>query len=124
MNSLLDEKGGNIKTELHISLEEAFSGCIRSIELASFYDKCEVCHGMGSQSKMCSQCKGAGQVLITQKSIFGTSQIVQSCRKCRGTGRIVTLKNKCKVCSGKGFVKEKKKFMCRFQRALIIINQY
>lgn len=108
MNNLLNEKGINIKTELHISLEEAFSGCVRKLQLASFYDRCEACCGIGSQSRICSKCNGVGKLLVTMNSIFGTSQIVQSCSKCHGTGRIVKLKNKCKACSGKGFVKKKK----------------
>lgn len=68
--SMLDKKGKNIKTDINITLEEAFSGCAKLIELKHYCDKCEACQGEGIQSEMCSDCKGAGQIMVTKKSIW------------------------------------------------------
>lgn len=97
--------------ELNVSLEEAFSGFTRSIEVGPNYNVCEACQGEGSESVICDTCKGLGEVLMTQEWIFGLRKTssVQRCIKCRGTGRIVKKKNKCKICSGKGILKRKEK---------------
>lgn len=92
-------RGSDLKYNLTLSLEEAFSGIEKNISFTSEV-KCETCHGSGSETpdamSVCDHCKGRGSVRIQQ----GFFTIERSCDKCQGSGKII--KNPCKRCRGIG----------------------
>lgn len=102
------ERGADLRYNLEISLEEAFTGVEKEIKIPTT-EVCEECHGHGTadgkEPEVCSMCHGSGKVRKTQGGFF----IVEStCPKCRGTGRII--KESCKKCGGQG-VKPKEKLL-------------
>jgi molecular chaperone DnaJ/curved DNA-binding protein len=55
-------RGGDLETEVEITLEEAFAGTRRAVEFQQL-GSCDTCRGSGRQgSKPCPTCGGAGQV--------------------------------------------------------------
>jgi molecular chaperone DnaJ len=61
------QKGQDLETEVEVTLEEAFSGTIRSISLQS-QTPCASCKGTGRiQNLACSVCRGAGVVAETKR---------------------------------------------------------
>jgi molecular chaperone DnaJ len=98
-------RGADIKYNLSISLEEAFSGIETEISFSAT-SKCSGCNGFGSKSgstKNCNNCNGRGNIL-TQHGFF---QIKQTCPNCSGSGKII--KDLCKECSGEGRVNKHRK---------------
>ncbi len=105
------KKGGNIRTSVRITFEEAVFGCKKEIEL-TIKESCKTCNGSGAKPgtspETCSKCGGKGQVVFTQQSFFGTVRNVQSCPDCQGTGKII--RDKCADCHGTGYVPMKKRY--------------
>ncbi len=94
------ERGADLRYNLEISLEEAFTGVEKEIKIPTT-EVCEDCHGHGTadgkEPEVCPMCHGSGKIRKTQGGFF----IVEStCPKCKGTGRII--KEACKKCSGQG----------------------
>lgn len=93
------QRGADLRYDLPLTLEEAFSGCEKEIEIRKI-DTCETCSGTGaakgSSKKTCSLCKGRGQVVAAR----GFFQVVQSCPQCHATGQII--EHPCKQCNGEG----------------------
>ena len=98
-------RGGDLRYNLEISLEEAARGVEKTIRIP-VQEECSTCHGSGAkpgtQPKTCPTCGGAGQVRIQQ----GFFSIQQTCPKCHGSGRIIT--DPCGDCHGAGRVKKQK----------------
>jgi molecular chaperone DnaJ len=97
--------GNDLRYDLEVSLEEAFSG--KEEELAFHkWESCENCDGSGitpgSEPQICATCQGRGQVVRSQ----GFFQISTTCPACHGEGRIVT--DPCEACRGGGKVKVKR----------------
>ncbi|WP_376100179.1 molecular chaperone DnaJ [Roseomonas sp. CCTCC AB2023176] len=95
-------RGADLRTEVVISLEEAFAGTKTTIRVPTAVS-CEACSGSGADggkanSETCGTCKGQGKVRAQQ----GFFLVERTCPTCSGTGRIV--KNPCKVCAGAGRV--------------------
>lgn len=108
-STLVPERGRNLKKDIKITLEEAFSGCAKRISY-SYFDKCKNCFKSDEQFESCSMCGGSGYMLATSKSLFGESKNIINCKKCNGVGRVVKTMykqtiTKCRVCHGKGFVR-------------------
>ncbi|HNU96945.1 MAG TPA: molecular chaperone DnaJ [Candidatus Portnoybacteria bacterium] len=101
------EKGKDIVVDLEISLEEAFSGVVKEINLKK-YNVCKHCKGTGGEpgsgKKKCSECDGQGQVQQTKRTFFGTFSQVITCSKCFGEGELN--EKECKECKGTGRVHE------------------
>lgn len=99
-------RGQDMRYNMSISLEEAFSGKETTITVPSS-DKCRACDGTGSANKAapetCPTCNGRGQ--IRMQSGFFT--VERTCPTCNGEGRII--KNPCTVCRGSGQVPKDKK---------------
>jgi len=91
-------RGYDLRYDLDITLEEAFGGIEREIEIAS-WENCKECSGTGSASgapSKCPDCGGTGQIRMQQ----GFFSIARTCSRCGGTGTHVT--DPCGKCSGNG----------------------
>ncbi|MFI0347565.1 MAG: molecular chaperone DnaJ [Chthoniobacterales bacterium] len=93
------QRGADLRYDLPLTLEEAFSGCEKEIEISKL-DACTRCDGSGAAKgatkKTCSLCHGRGQVVAAR----GFFQVVQPCPDCHGAGQIID--NPCKQCNGEG----------------------
>lgn len=93
------QRGADLRYDLSLTLEEAFSGCEKEIEIQKI-DTCQTCSGSGAAKgatkKICSLCKGRGQVVAAR----GFFQVVQTCHQCQGAGQIID--HPCKQCHGEG----------------------
>ena len=96
------QAGRDMRMDVEITLEEAFSGVKRKISIPKF-ENCSSCNGTGSKDGKqvnCPDCKGTGQARVVQNSGFGQFVSVVPCRKCRGTGRAPG--SECPECDGNG----------------------
>ena len=98
--------GSDLRYDLSISLEQAYSGDQVEISL-NVPTKCDSCNGSGankgSQPKQCSQCGGHGKVRAQQ----GFFTIERTCSACSGVGEIIG--DPCRLCNGQGRVNKNKK---------------
>ncbi len=102
-------KGEDIRYDLEITLEEAYTGIEKEI-LINTAVSCQECEGIGAKKgsyETCSTCRGQGQVKEVQNSFFGRIVRTMVCPKCRGSGQI--LKDPCRSCAGTGLVEGKRK---------------
>ncbi len=89
-------KGPDLETRLDISLEEAFSGVTKAINLRR-EKACRSCGGTGAESSsVCSRCSGTGSI----KQSRGLFRLSQPCPSCNGSGKIIS--KICKACGGNG----------------------
>ena len=92
-------RGSDLRYDLSISLEEAFSGKKQDIKFSSS-EKCDTCNGNGSKpgynASSCNMCGGNGQVRSSQ----GFFTVQQTCPQCSGSGEEIT--NPCNSCNGQG----------------------
>ncbi len=100
------ERGADLRYNLEITLEEAFSGIEKEIKIPTT-KVCEDCHGHGTadgkEADVCPDCHGSGKIHRQQGGFF----IVETtCPKCGGTGRII--KDKCAKCHGEGYIAHEK----------------
>lgn len=104
------ERGRDLKVNLTITLEEAFSGKESEIALTRL-ETCEKCTGSGaaagSKPKTCPRCKGSGAVRF-QQGFFSINSV---CDVCQGQGEIV--ENPCTSCSGRGRVNKRSRVKVR-----------
>ncbi len=102
------ERGADLEFSLTITLEEAFSGTVKVINVTHFV-ACKDCKGIGRDEKagtsQCAVCSGQGEIRETRRGFFGNSVHVKACATCAGTG---TIPNKpCAKCRGEGRAREK-----------------
>ena len=94
-----NNRGSDLRYDLSISLEEAFSGKKQDIKFSTS-EKCDTCSGSGSkpghQAGTCSMCGGHGQVRSSQ----GFFTVQQTCPQCAGAGEEIT--HPCSSCNGQG----------------------
>jgi molecular chaperone DnaJ len=94
-----ENRGADLRYDLTISLEDAYSGKKQEIKYSSS-DKCDRCNGHGSEPgsspSECSACGGHGQVRSNQ----GFFTVQQTCHQCGGSGEEIS--NPCKNCRGIG----------------------
>ena len=94
-----NNRGSDLRYDLSISLEEAFSGKKQDIKFSTS-EKCDTCSGSGSkpghQAGVCSMCGGHGQVRSSQ----GFFTVQQTCPQCAGAGEEIT--HPCSSCNGQG----------------------
>lgn len=98
-HSYKKQRGSDLRYDLEITLEEAFSGISKTVE----YHRnvaCSYCKGSGAkpgtQPKTCPHCHGRGQV-VTSQGFFSMSQ---TCPHCHGSGQVI--ENPCPHCQGQG----------------------
>ncbi len=98
-------RGGDLRYNMEISLEEAFAGRQTAIRVPASAS-CESCQGTGaekgSQPATCPTCRGQGKVRATQ----GFFTIERSCQTCHGQGKII--EKPCKTCRGQGRIAKEK----------------
>ncbi len=98
-NRRSNNRGSDLRYDLSISLEEAYSGKKQDIKFSTS-EKCNTCSGSGSKpghnTSSCSMCGGHGQVRSSQ----GFFTVQQTCPQCSGSGEEIT--NPCGGCGGSG----------------------
>ena len=92
-------RGSDLRYNLEISLEEAFSGATVDIDVPSL-STCETCSGTGAKPgtgmSTCSTCHGHGKV----RAASGFFTIERTCPTCHGRGEIMD--QPCTDCGGDG----------------------
>ncbi len=103
-------KAEDIKINLSITLEEAFSGVKKEKSLKK-KNECNKCDGSGakpgSSKKDCEKCNGRGKIKTEKQTIFGSFAQVSTCPTCKGVGEVP--EEKCDKCNGKGWKESIKK---------------
>ena len=97
--------GADLRYDLEITLEEAFTGTSRNIEVKRTI-ACTACGGTGAKDGelvTCAVCGGRGQVVQGR----GGFMIATSCRACNGRGKVA--KELCATCDGVGVVDDVKR---------------
>jgi len=102
------ERGEDLHISIELSLEEAFRGGEREVEIERF-GPCPSCSGRGSKEggwRTCKACGGTGQ--RREERVMGFTHFVSvtPCPTCGGRGRV--LEKPCPECSGTGRVVERK----------------
>ncbi len=96
-------RGSDLRYNLRISLEDAFSGLQKTINVPTAVS-CSACDGTGAEGgaepTTCPTCSGMGKVRAQQ----GFFTVERTCPTCSGTGQII--KNPCKSCGGAGRVEK------------------
>jgi molecular chaperone DnaJ len=96
-------RGSDLRYNLRISLEEAFSGLQKTISVPTSVS-CTSCSGSGAEGgaepASCPTCSGMGKVRAQQ----GFFTVERTCPTCSGMGQIV--KNPCKSCQGAGRIEK------------------
>jgi len=99
------QRGQDLRYDLDITLEQAYSGLTKEIEVPRS-ERCSECGGTGarpgSSPKKCSECGGTGQIQHVQVTGFMQFSRIEPCRKCRGRGEII--EKPCSICRGTGLV--------------------
>ncbi|MCG7507179.1 molecular chaperone DnaJ [Mesorhizobium retamae] len=99
------ERGADLRYNMEISLEEAYSGKTAQIHVPASLS-CDECSGSGAkpgtQPVTCSMCHGHGKVRASQ----GFFSIERTCPQCQGRGQ--TIKDPCPKCAGQGRVTEER----------------
>ncbi len=92
-------RGSDLRYNLSVTLEEAFTGKQETISVNASVN-CDSCSGTGaeggSEPSSCPTCSGMGKVRAQQ----GFFTVERTCPTCNGRGNIIT--NPCNTCSGSG----------------------
>ena len=99
------QRGQDLRYNLRVSLEEAYTGLKKSITVPGSVP-CGECEGTGAegatQPATCPTCAGMGKVRAQQ----GFFTVERTCPTCGGQGQIV--KNPCKACHGAGRIERER----------------
>lgn len=99
------ERGADLRYNMEITLEEAFSGKTAQIRVPTSIT-CDACSGSGakpgSKPTTCATCGGSGRVRAAQ----GFFSIERTCPTCQGRGQ--TISDPCGKCGGQGRVVEER----------------
>jgi molecular chaperone DnaJ len=99
------ERGADLRYNMEITLEEAFSGRTAQIRVPTAVT-CDECSGSGAkpgtQPTTCAMCSGSGRVRASQ----GFFSIERTCPQCGGRGQ--TIKDPCPKCAGQGRTTEER----------------
>src|SRR5690606_6602700 len=97
--------GSDLRYNMTISLEEAFSGKQATIRVPGTAP-CDTCHGSGAEAGSspvtCPTCHGRGRVRASQ----GFFTVERGCPTCGGSGRVI--EKPCRACHGEGRVHREK----------------
>ncbi|MFA9200032.1 MAG: molecular chaperone DnaJ [Cypionkella sp.] len=94
-------RGADLRYDLEITLEQAFHGESRQIEI-EVSQSCDTCHGSGATpgtgARRCNLCSGHGKVRAKQ----GFFVVERPCPNCHGRGEVI--ESPCRSCGGEGRV--------------------
>ncbi len=97
------QRGADLRYDLEITLEEAFSGVTKQITFGHL-GQCEKCKGTGAQPGSlvvpCGRCGGSGAVRTARQTPLGQFVTQTTCAVCQGEGQIVS--QPCDACGGEG----------------------
>ena len=100
-------KGRDLKYNLDITFEEAYSGVKKEITILRD-EECPTCHGNkakpGTKTSTCQACHGTGTVRQIVSTILGQMQTTKTCPECNGEG--TKIEEKCPECRGKGKIRK------------------
>jgi molecular chaperone DnaJ len=95
------ERGADLRFNMEITLEEAFSGKTAEVRIPTSVI-CDSCSGTGAKAgtrpKTCAHCNGQGKVRHAQ----GFFTLERTCPACHGRGQVI--EDPCSSCSGSGRV--------------------
>jgi molecular chaperone DnaJ len=98
-------RGQDLRFNLEISLEQAYSGTEATVRVPSSV-ACETCHGSGaepgSKPQQCPTCHGRGRLRAQQ----GFFTVERACHTCHGAGQVID--KPCRACAGQGRVRRDK----------------
>jgi molecular chaperone DnaJ len=98
-------RGADLRYDMEIRLEDAFSGCTREIQV-DVAARCDACDGSGAKpgtrTSRCSTCAGHGKVRAQQ----GFFVVERTCPTCQGAGEVIA--DPCTNCHGEGRVDRRK----------------
>lgn len=101
------ERGSDVRYNLDVTMEEAFSGTTAKIRYLSAV-ACSSCQGTGAadgaKPQGCDMCHGRGSVRAQQ----GFFTLERTCPKCDGSGQMI--EKPCRPCQGGGRVRQEKAF--------------
>ena len=101
------QQGADLKTQLSITVEEAYKGATKQLSVTR-PDHCPECNGEGhppdASSRTCSACDGRGQRRTVRQTPLGRVQQTQTCGQCEGTGTVHS--ETCSTCRGDGQVRD------------------
>ncbi len=96
-------QGSDLEMIQEISLEEAFRGVTKRIDVDTFVP-CTHCAGKGGDPKsgtaQCATCNGQGEIKEERRTFFGSFSQVKTCAVCHGFGQVP--KKLCEFCKGSG----------------------
>jgi molecular chaperone DnaJ len=97
-------KGDDLRYDLEITLEEAYTGVEKYVEVPR-HEPCPTCEGKGIKPggrgpATCSGCNGSGEIHYKQ----GFFTVTKTCNICNGTGQLI--QDPCKECHGSGMVRK------------------
>ena len=100
-----DQSGNDLRYDMSISLEDAFTGLQQDISI-TIPSECDSCTGSGaadgSRPSTCGTCGGAGRVRAQQ----GFFAVERTCPACQGMGQVIS--DPCRSCGGEGRVQRAK----------------
>ncbi|OGJ16667.1 molecular chaperone DnaJ [Candidatus Pacearchaeota archaeon RBG_13_36_9] len=112
------EEGADLRYDLEISLEDAFYGVKRTIEIP-VSKVCDKCKGEGAEPhylKECDKCHGTGQIKNVRQHGYSQFISVTTCDKCRGRGKIAT--KLCEKCKGAGRIEKSEKIEIKIPKGI------
>src|SRR4030042_3305408 len=112
------EEGADLRYDLEITLEEAFSGIKKTIE-TPIHEICKKCRGVGAEEKYlkeCDKCQGTGEIRISRRQGFTQFVSVGVCNKCHGAGKTAT--KYCDICKGKGEIEKTQKIEIKIPKGI------
>lgn len=112
-------RGRDIRYDLEITLEQAYSGHTAEIQVPR-RERCVTCRGTGAKPgaspRKCGKCGGTGQIQHVQSRGFMTFSRVEPCDRCRGKGTIID--SPCNVCRGAGVVQRSRRISVKVPRGV------
>jgi molecular chaperone DnaJ len=102
-------RGSDLRYDLEISLEEAYTGVEREISF-HHHANCDTCRGSGARPGTmpvtCDRCAGSGMVQSVRATPLGRFMTQSPCTKCGGEGTMVS--TPCDTCRGQGRVEKRR----------------
>jgi molecular chaperone DnaJ len=97
------ERGADLRYDLEIGLEEAFSGATKEIAFSRL-GACDACRGSGAQAGTmivpCERCGGSGTARTVRQTPLGQIVTQATCSRCGGEGHLTP--HPCEHCGGRG----------------------